>query len=137
VRLSPGERELYSRAGELLRRSFGEVVLAAEDEPAYFVPLGRIGVRVGVERAGDDGAVLEAYAWIAQGLAVSPALGLHLAERNAALRFGALCIDGEGDVILQDALFAESVDGVVLERLVRVLAQSADALDAELRARFG
>jgi hypothetical protein len=119
-----------------LRAAFGERVLTSPDERAYFVGLGRIGVRVGVEAVADGDAVLELYAWIAQGLAITPALGLYLVRRNVELRFGALCIDGEDAIILQDALFSEAAGGAMLERLVRVLAESAEALDDELKQRF-
>jgi hypothetical protein len=111
-------------------------VRESPDEPAYFVGLGRIGVRVNVEAVADGDAVLELYAWIAQGRAITPALGLYLARRNVELRFGALCIDGEDAIILQHALFSEAAGGVILERLVRVMAESAEALDAELTQRF-
>lgn len=48
------------------------------------------------------------------------------------LSFGALCIDGEDAIILQHSLFPESVDEVVLPRLVGVLASTAESLDDEL-----
>jgi hypothetical protein len=48
------------------------------------------------------------------------------------LSFGALCIDGEDAIILQHSLFRESVDEVVLPRLVGVLASTAESLDDEL-----
>ena len=53
------------------------------------------------------------------------------------MHFGALAIDGEGAIMLQHALFAESISDGVLVRLVRVMADSADVLDAEIRGRFG
>jgi hypothetical protein len=127
---------LYRQTGELLRLTFGERVQESPHEPAYFVGLGRIGVRVNVEPVGDGDAVLELYAWIAQGLSITPAIGVYLARRNVELRFGSLCIDGEDAIILQHALFSEAVSGVILERLVRVMAESAEALDDELKARF-
>lgn len=127
---------LYDDAGRWLRSSFGGAVLEAEDESAYFVARGRIGVRVQVTPVGDGDVVLEAYSWIAQGLHTGPELGLFLAERNAELRFGALSIDGEGAIILGHTLFADGASEAVLSRLVQILAESAEALDAELRARF-
>ena len=88
--------------------------------------------------AGPSGdAVLECYAWLAQGLPITPELGLYLARRNVELHFGALAIDGEGAVMLQHTLFAESVSEAVLVRLIRVLAETADVLDADILSRFG
>jgi hypothetical protein len=81
--------------------------------------------------------VLECYAWVAQELPITPELGLYLAQRNVELHFGALAIDGDGAIMLQHSLFAESVSDGVLIRLVRVIADTADALDAEIRGRFG
>jgi hypothetical protein len=135
-RLTAAQRELLASTGAKLRSAFGDAVIESPDEPAYFVGLGSIGVRVDVEPVGEDDAVIAAYSWIAQGLPVTPEVGLALAERNAELRFGALSVDGEGAIILGDALFAEGAAGQVLARLVRILAESAEALDAELRAGF-
>ncbi len=129
--------ELHGRIGTYLREAFGELVKEAPDEPAYFVPLGRIGVRVEAEAVGDDSALVEAYAWIAQRIAVDDEVARFLARRNAGMRFGALCVDAESDVILRHALFPDATSKVVLARLVEVLADTADKLDEELRARFG
>lgn len=125
------------RTDELLHASFGELVLASETEPAFFVALGPVGVRVNVESIGDDAAMVEAYAWIAQRVSITPELGLFLVQRNVELRFGSLCIDEEGAIVLQHALFAEAVGVDVLERLVRILAHLGEELDEELRERFG
>lgn len=127
---------LYEQAGKWLRRSFAGEVSEAEDESAYYVARGRIGVRVQVTPVGDEDVVLEAYSWVAQGLHVTPEVGLYLAERNAELRFGALEVDGEGAIILGHTLFADGAGEVVLVRLVEVLAETAEALDGELRRRF-
>ncbi len=135
--MSDAVPSLHQRTGCQLRAAFGDSVLESPDEPAYFVPRGRIGVRVGVQPAGEDDAVLEVYSWIAQGLPVSPELGLYLAERNATLRFGLLSIDGEGAIILQHALFREETSEQTLARLVGVMAETADVLDRELLDRFG
>jgi hypothetical protein len=135
-RLTPAQRELLASTGAKLRAEFGDAVTDSPDEPAQFVALGSIGVRVEIESAGGDDAVIAAYSWIAQGLHVTPEVGLFLAERNAELRFGALSVDGEGAIILGDALFADGASAPVLSRLVRILAESAEAIDAELRARF-
>jgi hypothetical protein len=134
--MTAAQRQLHAQAGSLLRAAFGEAVRDAPGEPAYFVAVGRVGVRVNVEAVGDADAVRELYAWIAQGLAVTPEVGLYLAERNIAMRFGSLAVDGERAIIFQHSLFAEAVGAVVLGRLVGVLASSADALDQELRERF-
>jgi hypothetical protein len=135
--LTDAQQLLLRLTGALLHASFDELVLASEEEPAFFVRLGAIGVRVNVEPIGDDSAIVEAYAWIGQELAITPELGLFLVQRNVELRVGALCVDQEGSIFLQHALFAESVNEVVLERLVRILATNAERLDDELTDRFG
>jgi hypothetical protein len=135
-RLTPAQRELLASTGSQLRSAFGEAVIENPDEPAHFVGLGSIGVRVDVEPAGEDDAIVAVYSWIAQGVAATPEVGLFLAERNAELRFGALSVDGEGAIILGDALFADGAGEMVLARLVTVLAETADVLDEELRRRF-
>jgi T3SS (YopN, CesT) and YbjN peptide-binding chaperone 1 len=133
---TPAQQQLHAQVGAWLHSAFGDAVSEAPDEPAYFVARGTIGVRVNIEPIGGDDAVIEAYSWIGQGLAATPEVGLFLAERNAELRFGALSIDGEGAIILGHALFADGADRAVLGRLVTILAESAQALDEELRARF-
>jgi hypothetical protein len=134
---TPAQRDLLDRITPVLGEAFGERVLIAPDQPSLFVRRGSIGVRLDVTDAPGGDAVLECYAWIAQGLPITPGLGLYLAQRNVELHFGALAIDGEGAIMLQHSLFAESVSDDVLIRLVRVLTDTADVLDADVRARFG
>ncbi len=122
----------------MLGEACDERVLIAPDQPSLFVRRGSIGVRLDVVDAPGGDALLECYAWVAQGLPITPAeLGLYLVQRNVELHFGALAIDGDGAIMLQHALFAESALDDVLVRLVRVLADTADVLDAEIRGRFG
>jgi hypothetical protein len=92
---------------------------------------------VEIEAVGEDDAIVECYCWIAQKLTVDDSLAAFLAHRNAGLRFAALCVDGEGAVIVRHALFAETLDKTVLGRLVETLSAIADELDEELRGRFG
>jgi hypothetical protein len=120
----------------VLGEAFGECVLIAPDQPSLFVRRGSIGVRLDVVDAPGGDALLECYAWVAQGLPITSELGLYLVKRNVELHFGALAIDGEGAIMLQHALFAGSVVDGGLVRLVRVLADTADVLDAEIRGRF-
>jgi hypothetical protein len=135
--LTPAQRDLLDRIRPMLWEAFGERVLIAPDQPSLFVRRGSIGVRLDVVDAPGGDALLECYAWVAQGLPITPELGLYLVQRNVELHFGALAIDGEGAIMLQHALLAESVLDGVLVRLVRVLADTADVLDAEIRGRFG
>jgi hypothetical protein len=135
--LTPAQRDLLDRIAPTLGEVFGERVLIAPDQPSLFVRLGSVGVRLDVADAPGGDAVLECYAWVARELPITPELGLYLAQCNVELHFGALAIDGDGAIMLQHALFAESVSDSVLVRLIRVLADTADVLDADLRARFG
>jgi hypothetical protein len=134
--VSSVQEDLHRRVGAELRDAFGELVQAAPHEPAYFVSLGRIGVRVEVEAVGNDNALIETFSWIAQKLTVDDQLAALLARRNATLRFGALCVDGEGDIILRHALFPEQLSKTVLVRLVELISSTADTIDQELRERF-
>jgi hypothetical protein len=134
---SAAQQQLFARTGEWLRASFGELLLESSEEPAYFVRLGPVGVRVNVEAVGEDEAVIEAYSWVARGLRIDAEVGLHLARQNIELRIGSLGIDGEDAIILQHALFADAASEPVLERVVRVLAGVAEQLDDDLRTRFG
>jgi type III secretion system-like peptide-binding chaperone len=130
--------DLYESAGELLRAAFGsENVHEAQIGPAHNVSVGRVAVRVAAEPIGDVAAVLELSAWIARSVEVTEEVAAYLAQRNRRLRFSALAVNEEGAIILQHSLFPESVAEPVVSRLVRTLAKSADALDEELRARFG
>jgi hypothetical protein len=131
------QTELHERVAGLLREAFGELVKHAPSEPAFFVPLGRVGVRVEIEAVGEQDAIVECYSWIAQQLTVDDRLAAFLAHRNAGLRFAALCVDGEGAVIVRHAIFAESTEKRVLARLLETLSAIADELDEELRSRFG
>ncbi len=135
--LTPAQRDLLDQIGPILGRAFGDEVLVAPDQPSLFVRRGSIGVRVDVAPTPSGDAVVECYAWVAQDVAITAELGLYLAQRNVELHFGALAIDGDSAVMFQHALFADAVSEPVLVRLIRVLAQTADVLDAEIRARFG
>lgn len=134
--LTVAQEALLGRTGERLRERFGELVVQSPDEPAFFVGLGATGVRIDVQPFGDDEAVLEAYCWLAQGLRVDAEVGLFLARENVELRIGSLCIDGENAILLQHALFTDSLTTDTLERVVRLLAGLGEQLESELRSRF-
>ena len=104
----------------------------APDEPAFFVALGRIGVRVETESVGADAAIVECYSWIAQSALVYEPLAAFLARRNASMRFASLCVDGEGAVIIRHAMFSEATSKELLARLVKTLAVAADEIDLEI-----
>jgi hypothetical protein len=134
--VTSSQKLLHDRVGGYLSGAFGELVKHAPDEPAFYVPLGRIGVRVEIEAVDEQNAIVECYCWIAQQLTVEEQLAAFLAHRNAGMRFGSLCVDGDGAVILRHSLFAEAVTQELLSRLVQILAHTADELDEELRGRF-
>lgn len=134
--MNAAQEQLHERVDRYLHEAFGELVKNAPNEPAFFVPLGRIGVRVEVEEIDDHNAIVECYAWIAQQLTADERLAAWLARRNAGMRFAALCVDDEGAVIVRHALFADGLEKPVLARLVEVMASTADELDEELRDSF-
>jgi len=134
--VSTAQDELHRRVGVELREAFGELVQEAPHEPAYFVALGRIGVRVEVEAVGSGNALIETYSWIAQQLTVDERIAAFLVRRNAGMRFSALCVDGEGAIILRQALFPEQLSKAVLVRLIELMSTTADTIDQELRERF-
>jgi len=122
--------------GGQLREAFGELVQEAPDGSAYFVGLGRIGVRVEVEAVGEETALVESYSWIAQRVKVSERVADFLVRLNAEMRFTALCIDGEDAIILRNALFPEQLEKAVLARQIELLSVAADRIDQELTERF-
>jgi hypothetical protein len=136
--VSTAQDELHRRVGAELREAFGELVqeAPAPHEPAYFVALGRVGVRVEVEAVGSENALIETYSWIAQQLTVDDRFAAFLVRRNAGMRFSALCVDGEGAIILRQALFPEQLSKAVLVRLIELMSSTADTIDQELRERF-
>jgi hypothetical protein len=134
--VSTAQDELHARVGAELREAFGERVQEAPNEPAYFVALGRIGVRVEVEAVGSESALIETYSWIAQSLTVDDRIAAFLVRRNAGMRFSALCVDGEGAIILRQALFPEQLSKAVLVRLLELMSATADTIDQELREQF-
>jgi hypothetical protein len=131
----PAQAELFDRTLVYLRESFGELVSSVPGDPALFVAIGRVGVRVEIEAVGEDAAIVECYSWIAQGAVVDEHLAAFLARRSASLRFASLCVDGEGAVIVRHALFSEGTSKELLARLVSSLAVAADTLDLEIRGR--
>ena len=135
--MTAAQQETHGLVRAALQEAFGAQVREAPSEPAFHVPLGRIGARVEVVAIGDSDAAIDVYAWIAQGLEATPEMAAFLAVRNAGLRFGALCVDGDGDVIFRHALFPDGASTAVLSRLVMVIATTAEDLDDELRSRFG
>lgn len=135
--MSVAQEELLELTGRHLREAFGELVKDAPGEAAFFIPLGRLGVRVEIEAIGDQQALVEVYSWVAQRIVVDDGLTDFLVRRNAGLRFGALCVDGEGDIIFRHALFPDGAGKPVLRRLIEVMADTADTLDEEIRSRFG
>ncbi len=133
--MTTAEHELHDRVAGYLAQAFGELVRHAPDEPAFYVPLGRIGVRVEIEAVGETDAIVECYSWIAQSAVVDEHLAAFLAHRNASMRFASLCVDDEGAIIVRHAMFSEALTKELLARLVRALAMAADELDLEILGR--
>jgi hypothetical protein len=134
--VTAAQNELHDRVAGYLVEAFGELVKHAPGEPAFYVPLGRIGVRVEIEAVGAQNAIVECYCWIAQKVTVDDQVAALLARRNAGMRFCSLCVDAEGAIILRHALFAETVTEPILARLITLIASAADELDEELRNQF-
>jgi hypothetical protein len=126
----------HAEVAEHLRESFGELVQAAESEPAFYVPLGRVGAAVAVVPIEGGSAVVDVYALILRELEVTPEVSAFLVRWAHGLRFICVSVDGDGDIVLKASLFAEAVTKAVLSRLVELTAAMADALEAALRERF-
>ena len=130
--MTSAQTELHDRVEGYLRESFGDLLSSAPSEPAFFVALGRVGVRVEIEAVGADAAIVECYSWIAQSALVDENLAAFLSHRNASMRFASLCVDGEGAVIIRHAMFSEATSKELLARLVQSLAAAADEVDLEI-----
>lgn len=132
---SEAYRECHELVGRCLREAFGELV-QSEDASTFLVPGGPYGMRVRVSPIGEDEAVVDVCTWLGRDLEATPQLARYLLEENARLRFGALAIDPDGDIVLAHALFPDALDGVALERLIKLMAAVAVEIEAELSRRF-
>jgi hypothetical protein len=130
------QEDLYARVASYLKQAFGELAEADPDQPVFVLGLGRIAMRIGASSIGDAGAVVDIWTWIGHGITVTPDIALHLVRKNGQLRFGALGLDSDGDILYDHALLDESVSKDSLARIVRVMAASAEELDDELTMRF-
>ena len=130
--MTPAQRDLYELVGRCLCEAYGDHAGTASRQATYLVPVGPHGVRVTTCAVGDNDALVELYTWLGDGVELTPSITRYLLEKNARLRFGSLGIDGDGDVLLADSLFAEHVNAVALARLIELLAATADEVEREL-----
>lgn len=135
---SDAQRRYLELVGGWLRESYCELAQQSEQgHPVFLVPGGPHAMRVRVSPIGKDEAVIDVYTWLGRDIQLTPEVARYLLEKNGQLRFGKLSIDPDGDLILEDSLFAEQLDASVVTRLVRLLAAAADEIEDELRTRFG
>jgi hypothetical protein len=93
-------------------------------------------VRVSTCAVGDSDALVEAYTWLGDGVALTPSVTRYLLEKNACLRFGSLGIDSDGAVLLAGSIFAEHVSAVALARHIELIGATADEVERELSALY-
>lgn len=128
--------ECYALVAAYLRQSFGELAEPDDEHPIFYVQLGRKMLRVGVDPVGDDLAVVEVFTWLGAGLPMTFEVIEHMLQQNGRLRFGALALDEDGDVLFHHSLAGEGLDKDFLATLIHIMADSADQLENELSVRF-
>jgi hypothetical protein len=126
----------YAMVASYLKQSFGDLAEPSENDPSFYVALGRVGMYVTANSMGDDDASVSVYAWLARGLTITPEVASRMLELNAEYRFGALAVDSDGDIIYEHVLPAEGLTKGALATVVRLVSSGANEIDNELRMRF-
>jgi hypothetical protein len=111
---SEAHRSTYDRVASLSLQAFGDAVSLDPRKPAVVIRSGPAVIVLRVNPEGPTSSVVDFYSVMARQPASSPAFLAWLLRANFHLRFGALSIDGDGDVVLKDSMVGNSVATDVL-----------------------
>jgi hypothetical protein len=134
---SQAHEQCYAIVSSFLRQAFGDLAEASDEDPNFYIAIGRIPIYVTASAMGDDDASVSIYAWPGKALRMTDELAMRLLELNVEYRFGGLGVDEDGDIMYEHVLPSQGLSKGALAQTVRLMASSADDIDNELRMRFG
>ncbi|MEO0080481.1 MAG: YbjN domain-containing protein [candidate division WOR-3 bacterium] len=131
------QRRVYEKIAPWLRELFGELVKPFDEVPIFGIIWGSTATRVAVMPWGDDDATITTRAWVVTGTELTPEFLKYLLRENDRMRFGAFCIDGDGDVFFEHTIVGSTCDKEELKASIFAVATTADRYDDEIVSRFG
>jgi hypothetical protein len=130
------QEDLYARVPTYLRQGFGELAEPLEDEPAFWLDLGKEQLVVTVDANGPERASVLVYNVLGEGLSITPDVARFLLHKNHELPFGSLSLQEDGAIGFRHILFGETVTKDTLSILLRLLAGYSEEIEDELNMRF-
>ncbi|RIK47372.1 MAG: hypothetical protein DCC58_00110 [Chloroflexi bacterium] len=131
------QQAVYQKIRPWFQELFGTFASFSEERPTCFVLVGSAWTNTTVIPWGDDDATICTRAWLVTGAELSADLLLYLLRENADMRFGAFSIDADDDILFEHTIVGSTCDKDELRSSVLAVAQTADAYDDEIVARFG
>ncbi|HZS03013.1 MAG TPA: YbjN domain-containing protein [Chloroflexota bacterium] len=137
--VNDAQKRIYEKIAPWMKELFGELAVAREDTPAFYVhiPGASAIVQTIVWPWGDDDGTIRTLSWVVTGADLTPECLRFLLQENADMRFGAFGVDREGDIFFAHSIVGSTCDKAELRASVLAVAATADQYDDKIVERWG
>lgn len=134
---SEGHRSTYDKIAKYSIQLYGDSVSFDPRKPLVFVQQGSAFTTLCVNPIGIHSSVVEFYCLLVRQPRSGPDLFTWLLRQNYRIRFGALSIDGDGDIVLKHTLVGDTLTADEIRIVLGLLVDLADDLDEKIVEQFG
>lgn len=131
------QQACYEKVAGYIRTLFGEMAVAREDVPAFWIRHGSALAQVSVFPWSDDDATIGVRSWVVTDVEITPDLALHLLRQNDNMRFGAFGVDDDDDIFFEHTIVGATCDKEELRASVLAVLATADEVDDQIVQRWG
>jgi len=132
------QRQCYEKVKRWLQEIFGEFAYPLPDKPWILLTHGSALEIVRVDPWGKDDAKVTCRSYVVSGAEKTPELMDFLLRTNAErLMWGYLCMDSDGDILMESHLVGSTLGKDELRVVVLAILEAADEIDDEIVSRFG
>lgn len=134
---SDAHKAIYEKAGQHIKELFGEFAGTRTDFPAYFLRMGSALVHASVYPWGDNDAIIAVRSYVVTGTEKTPELLEYLLRQNDGMRFGAFCLDADGDIAFEHSIVGSTCSKEELRASIMAVISTADQFDDQIVSRWG
>jgi len=134
---SEGHRSTYERVVKYAVDLYGDSVSIDPRVPLVFVQHGSAVASLSINPIGIHSSVVDFYCLVAREVESTPELLKWLLQQNYRSRFGALSLDGDGDIVLKHGLVGDTLSNEEMRIVIGLLVDLADEFDDKITEKFG
>jgi hypothetical protein len=134
---SEGHRSTFEKVAKYAVELYGNSVSVDPRKPLIFIQQGSAVITLSVNPIGIHSSLVELYCLLVREIETSPDLLRWLLQENYRIRFGALSLNSEGNVVLKHALVGDTLSEKEIKIVLKLLVDLADELDNRITKQFG